>query len=318
MRETKIDLRCHLHAGAPGWVCVGRRSGSSAAASCHGRQRVQLVTLPVSSAVLWQPRLWIYESGLCTGNAVASYRYDDGMRNVPTVPASPCRTDPAALVHRFDTASSSLVTSPAGAEALPAAESHGRFVVYPASQAQGAGSAGTQPDGPVDASRPNAEALPEAAEPRAMHRGRGFHSRTASLFGEDLTIADVAAPSPLTSMPATPAAATTCQPEDVLEQAAAEAAAAPSVASPELSVTHPGSTRSSSFSFPDLPGSLGGQQGVPGANGPEPDAQATLQLAGSEDAQLQDASSGSGGSPSSGKHTRRRSRSRIELPPWQS
>ena len=145
-----------------------------------------------------------------------------------------------------------------------------------------------------------------------MHRGRGFHSRTASLFGEDLTIADVAAPSPPTSMPATPAAATGCQPEDVLEQAAAAAAV-----TSELPATRPGRTRSSSFSFPELPGSMPGQQGLPCANGPEPDAQATLQLAGSEDAQLQDASSGSGGSPS-GKHSRRKSHSRIELPPWQS
>lgn len=157
-----------------------------------------------------------------------------------------------------------------------------------------------------------------------MHRGRGFHSRTASLFGEDLTIADVAAPPPPDSMPATPAAATTRQPENVLEQAAAEAAAATAVTS-ELPATlklnpeiRPGSTRSSSFSFPDLKGTLNGQQGLPGASGPEPDAQATLQLAGSEDAQLQDASSGSGGSPGSGKHSRRRSSSRVELPPWQS
>jgi hypothetical protein len=232
----------------------------------------------------------------------------------PAVPACRCCADPAALLDRFATASSSLVTSPAGAEALRAADTHGRFVVYPATQAQGAGSAGAQPD---EASRAPAEAPPEAIEPRAMHRGRGFHSRTASLFGEDLTIADIAAPPPPPdSMPATSAAATRRQPENVLGQAAAEVAATTAVAS-ELPATRPGSTRSSSFSFPDLPGSLGGQQGAPGANGPEPDAQATLQLAGSEDDQ-QLASSGSGGSPGSGKHSRRKSRSRIELPPWQS
>lgn len=213
---------------------------------------------------------------------------------------------------RFATASSSRA-SPAMVETATA-DAHQTAVEATATSAPRAAVASSvQPPGHAHASAASADAATAAApdaEHRRSRRGNGFHSRTASLFGKDLSIADLAVPqTPAGGMNG--AAASTLQapqqPSAAAEQTA-EVAQQPGDSA--------GSARNGSFSFPDL-AARSEEQSSPAAA--ETDSTPTTPQA--PDAEkavgLQPGDNSSGSSNSSGKHVQRKSRCRLELPPWQ-
>lgn len=172
---------------------------------------------------------------------------------------------------------------------------------------------GLLPPGHEQQGAPPAEAAAAAAselEPGRTLHGNGFHSRTASLFGEDFSVADLSAP---------PTPAFSAQGFHGLQAAAAQqppqqpSAAGDQTARAANPAGHPTGSARNSFSFPDLAAPSQVQQSAPAATverdaPPEPDSEKVA-----VGVQPWDGKS----SGSNGKHLRRKSRSQLDLPPWQ-